>query len=122
MPACFGKATPTDGSVYGEPNVKQTKRAMLILGLCGTVAAAQDAAKKSTEDIRGQAQGFLVLVTYGVGMLLGAQVSGWVFNGIVPEPTVLPAWQPFWYLPAAFAAAVLLFFGASFRETASSTS
>ena len=36
--------------------------------------------KKSTPAIRGQAQGFLVLVTYGVGMLIGAQVAGNVYN------------------------------------------
>jgi nucleoside transporter len=70
--------------------------------------------KKSTGDIRGQAQGFLVLVTYGVGMLLGAQVSGWVFNALVTDPTVLPAWQRFWFLPGAFALGVLLFFAAAF--------
>jgi nucleoside transporter len=70
--------------------------------------------KKSTEDIRGQAQGFLVVVTYGVGMLLGAQVSGWVFNAIVSDPNVLASWQRFWLLPGAFALAVLLLFAASF--------
>jgi MFS family permease len=72
--------------------------------------------KKSTEDIRGQAQGFLVLVTYGVGMLVGAQISGWVFNAIVPDPAVLPSWQTFWWTPAAFAFAVLLFFAATFDD------
>jgi nucleoside transporter len=70
--------------------------------------------KKSTDDIRGQAQGFLVLVTYGVGMLLGAQISGWVFNLLVPDPGVLLAWRTFWLLPALFALAVLLFFSLSF--------
>jgi nucleoside transporter len=70
--------------------------------------------KKSSEDIRGQAQGFLVLVTYGVGMLLGAQVSGWVFNAMVKDPTALAQWHNFWLLPGAFALAVLLFFAASF--------
>jgi MFS family permease len=70
--------------------------------------------KKSTDDIRGQAQGLLVLVTYGVGMLLGAQVSGWVFNALVPDPNVLPAWRTFWFLPGAFALAVMLFFAATF--------
>jgi nucleoside transporter len=70
--------------------------------------------KKSTDDIRGQAQGFLVLVTYGVGMLLGAQVSGWVFNALVPDPNVLVSWQKFWLLPGVFALAVLAFFAASF--------
>jgi nucleoside transporter len=75
--------------------------------------------KKSTDDIRGQAQGFLVLVTYGVGMLLGAQVSGWVFNALVPDPSVLAAWQRFWFLPGAFALGVMFFFAAAFpREKA----
>src|SRR5919109_1995744 len=36
--------------------------------------------KKSTPGVRGQAQGFFVLVTYGVGMLIGAQIAGNVFN------------------------------------------
>lgn len=36
--------------------------------------------KRSTKEIRGQAQGFLVFATYGVGMLIGAQLSGTVFD------------------------------------------
>src|SRR5207244_1170536 len=36
--------------------------------------------KKSTPAVRGQAQGYLVLVTYGVGMLIGAQAAGPVSN------------------------------------------
>lgn len=83
--------------------------------------------KKSTAAIRGQAQGLLVLVTYGVGMLIGAQIAGQVYNGFLAgsEPLVLPddtltlaldQWQRFWYLPAAFAAAVALFFAVTFRD------
>jgi nucleoside transporter len=73
--------------------------------------------KKSTPAIRGQAQGFLVLVTYGVGMLIGAQVAGRVFNGFLGTASslTLEQWRSFWWLPAAFAAAVLLFFAAFFR-------
>jgi len=72
--------------------------------------------KNSSDDIRGQAQGFLVFITYGVGMLVGAQISGWVFNAIVPEPSMLEAWQVFWWIPAAFAGGVMLFFAATFRD------
>ena len=36
--------------------------------------------KKAPKEIRGQAQGFLVLVTLGLGMLVGAQVAGRIFN------------------------------------------
>jgi nucleoside transporter len=78
--------------------------------------------KKSTPAIRGQAQGFLVLVTYGVGMLIGAQVAGRVYNSFLggPEATslTLNQWAQFWWLPAAFAAAVLIFFAAFFKTTA----
>jgi nucleoside transporter len=74
--------------------------------------------KKSTPAIRGQAQGFLVLVTYGVGMLIGAQVAGRVYNAFLDGAGVLtlPAWQTFWLLPAAFAAGVMVFFALAFRE------
>ena len=74
--------------------------------------------KKSTAAVRGQAQGLLVLVTYGVGMLIGAQVAGNVYNrflGDAPALT-LPQWQRFWWIPAIFAAAILLFFVLTFRD------
>jgi nucleoside transporter len=72
--------------------------------------------KKSSSAIRGQAQGFLVLVTYGAGMLVGAQVAGWIFNAMVPDPSILAAWEGFWYLPAAFAGVVLLGFFVLFQD------
>jgi nucleoside transporter len=74
--------------------------------------------KKSTPAVRGQAQGFLVLVTYGVGMFIGAQVAGIVFNGFLGGDTTLAleAWQRFWVLPAAFAAFVLVGFLIAFRD------
>ena len=73
--------------------------------------------KKSTPAIRGQAQGFLVLVTYGVGMLIGAQVAGRVYTRFLGTATslTLEQWSSFWWLPAAFAAAVLVFFTLLFR-------
>jgi hypothetical protein len=74
--------------------------------------------KKSTPEIRGQAQGFFVLVTYGVGMLIGAQVSGNIYNRFLAgaPALALPDWQRFWWLPAGFAAAVMLFFALAFHD------
>jgi nucleoside transporter len=79
--------------------------------------------KKSTAAIRGQAQGFLVFVTYGVGMLIGAQVAGNVYNRFLGGATALtlPQWQSFWIIPAAFAAAVMIFFALAFRDRLSET-
>ena len=75
--------------------------------------------KKSTAAIRGQAQGFFVFVTYGVGMLIGAFVSGnLVYNrflGTAPALT-LDQWRSFWILPSAFALAVLIFFTLAFHD------
>jgi hypothetical protein len=58
-------------------------------------------------------------VTYGVGMLIGAQIAGRVYNRFLGGATALtlPLWRSFWILPAAFAAAVLVFFAVSFRPS-----
>ena len=74
--------------------------------------------KKSTPAVRGQAQGFLVLVTYGLGMFIGAQVAGALFNGFLGDAPALTLarWQDFWWVPAAFAFGVLLLFVATFRD------
>jgi len=76
--------------------------------------------KKSTPAVRGQAQGFLVLVTYGVGMLIGAWVSGQVYNGFLGAAAglTLQQWLSFWLLPAGFAVIVLVLFAALFRPDA----
>ena len=74
--------------------------------------------KKSTPAIRGQAQGMLVLITYGVGMLVGAQVAGNVFNSFLggAAALTLDQWQQFWFIPAAFAAVVMVGFAILFKD------
>jgi nucleoside transporter len=74
--------------------------------------------KVSTKEIRGQAQGFLVLMTYGVGMFIGAQISGWLHNSIVTSTGAEAAaqWQTFWTIPAVIAALVVVLFVVLFRD------
>ncbi len=74
--------------------------------------------KKSTPAVRGQAQGFFVLVTYGLGMFIGAQIAGTLFNAFLGDASVLTLarWQDFWLLPAGFALIVFLLFVFSFRD------
>ncbi len=72
--------------------------------------------KTASADIRGQAQGFVILATYGLGMLIGSQISGLLFNNIITGSS-LAEWQDFWIIPAIFAAAVMLFFGIMFKDT-----
>lgn len=74
--------------------------------------------KKSTPAVRGQAQGLIVLITYGVGMLIGAQVAGAVYNSFLEnaDTLTLMQWQNFWWIPAVFAAFVLVFFVLAFHD------
>lgn len=74
--------------------------------------------KRSSAAVRGQAQGFLVLVTYGVGMFIGSLIAGTVHNGFLSEGAealTLGQFAKFWPLPAAFAGVVLVLFAIFFR-------
>jgi MFS family permease len=63
--------------------------------------------KKTTPNIRGQVQGLLVLLTQGVGFLLGTQLSGAFVNRIGVDGMLAPAdWRLFWGI---FAGAALVF-------------
>ncbi len=74
--------------------------------------------KQCNDNNRGQAQGLLVLVTYGIGMLVGAQIAGIVYNKYLGDAAMLSAekWADFWWLPAMFAGGVALLFIAFFNE------
>lgn len=74
--------------------------------------------KKSTAEVRGQAQGLIILITYGVGMLIGAQLAGLLYNSFLGEATALTLnqWHDFWWVPAIFAGVVLLIFVALFDD------
>jgi nucleoside transporter len=68
-------------------------------------------------EIRAQAQGLFVLVSYGVGQGLGTLAAGWVFGTVVTGgEDVLNQWQTFWILPIIFGAIVTLFFGFGSRS------
>jgi MFS family permease len=65
--------------------------------------------------IRAQAQGFLVLVTQGIGMLIGNQVFGRIVTRYTGEDGAVD-WQTIWALPAGFALLVLVVFVVLFRD------
>jgi len=73
---------------------------------------------KAHEKIRGQAQGLIVLLTYGGGMLIGAQIAGLTYNSFLGETTVLTLdqWHNFWWMPAVFAGVVMVLFITLFKD------
>ena len=74
--------------------------------------------QQATSANRGQAQGLFVLVSSGLGMLIGAQVAGRIYNTFLgsTEALSLSDWQVFWILPAFLVILVLFLFAAGFGE------
>lgn len=73
---------------------------------------------KSNDKIRGQAQGLIVLITYGIGLLIGAQLAGLTYNIFLSDQAslTLDQWYQFWWVPAIFAAIVMVFFMLTFND------
>jgi nucleoside transporter len=84
---------------------------ILIHGLCYDfffVTGQIYVDKKTPPAVRGQIQGLLVLLTFGLGMFLGAQVSGFVVQAVSASDVIASAeqWRSFWGI---FSAAMLVF-------------
>lgn len=73
--------------------------------------------KETSTDVRGQVQGLLVLLTQGVGFLLGTQLSGSFFNShAVDGAMALSDWKSFWTMFAIAMAVFALAFVILFKE------
>ncbi len=74
--------------------------------------------REAPKELRASAQGFLVLITQGVGMLIGAQIAGALFA----QTGEGADWRTFWLYPCLFALAVLVVFVIAFRPRRSPVS
>jgi nucleoside transporter len=72
--------------------------------------------KKAPGEIRASAQGFIALITYGVGIGLGSVLSGIVVDAFTVD--TVKQWATIWWIPCAFAAVVALFFALTFKDRA----
>jgi MFS family permease len=70
--------------------------------------------KKAPREIRASAQGFIALITYGIGIGLGSVVSGKVVDAFTEGGT--KNWRMIWWIPCAFALVVSLLFAVAFRN------
>jgi len=69
---------------------------------------------RAGEKYKSAAQGLITLATYGVGMLVGFKVAGWVSDAYT-GPTGTD-FKMIWLIPAAIATAVLLMFLVLFKD------
>lgn len=70
--------------------------------------------KKAGEKIKNSAQGLFTVATYGVGMVIGTSFSGFVAERFKTESG--HDWTSIWYVPAAIAVFVLIYFLIFFKE------
>jgi nucleoside transporter len=67
------------------------------------------------DKVKGQAQSMIVMFTYGIGMLLGSQISGALYNHLVAGQVSAASWGMFWWIPAIAAAVIAVLFMFTFK-------
>ena len=76
--------------------------------------------RKAPKELQASAQGFITLCTYGLGMLIGAWISGLVVDAYA-VPGGGHRWAEMWYVPAVMAAVVTVLFAALFKDDVPAT-
>jgi nucleoside transporter len=71
--------------------------------------------RKAPKALQASAQGFISMATYGVGMLIGARISGLVVDAYARTGGG-HRWAEMWYVPAGMAAVVTILFALVFRD------
>jgi nucleoside transporter len=80
--------------------------------------------QKAPTALRAAAQGLITFITYGIGMFLGAYLSGWVvdlYASTSATGAISHDWRSIWMVPAIGSAIVLLVFWIGFRNEERST-
>jgi len=74
---------------------------------------------KAPKAIQASAQGFIALITYGVGLLIGAWISGAIvekYQLMEGGEIVGHSWQTIWIIPAVMAFVVIVLFSVFFKD------
>ncbi|MEQ8850365.1 MAG: nucleoside permease [Phycisphaerales bacterium] len=112
--ALFGLAW--DASPAAEHVIWMVLGGIILHGICYDfffVTGQIYTERRAPKEVRAQAQGFLVLVTQGVGMFIGNQVFGRLIARYTTDGAV--DWRTVWMIPAGFALAVLVVFVLLFK-------
>lgn len=70
--------------------------------------------------IQASAQGFIALITYGLGLLIGTKISGVVvkmYETELASGVFVHDWKSIWLIPAVMAAVIIIVFAIFFKES-----
>jgi nucleoside transporter len=70
---------------------------------------------KAGDKYKSSAQGLITLATYGVGMLIGFAVAGWITDNYKTATGTIN-WEMVWIIPAGIALAVFVLFALTFND------
>jgi nucleoside transporter len=70
---------------------------------------------KAGDKYKSAAQGLITLATYGVGMLIGFAVAGWITDNYKTTTGTIN-WEMVWIIPAGIALAVFVLFALTFND------
>lgn len=108
---------------YGNigPNLWMLYAGIVLHGICYDfffVTGQIYTDNKAGESIKSAAQGIITFGTYGVGMLIGSYVSGFLTEryAITINGVLSYQWQLVWLMPAMIAGVVLIAFAALFSD------
>lgn len=62
------------------------------------------------EKVKGQVQSMIVMFIYGIGMLLGLQIFGVLYNYLVVGQSVFQVWVIFWWILVVVVVVIVLIF------------
>ncbi|MBI9018696.1 MAG: MFS transporter [Phycisphaerae bacterium] len=78
--------------------------------------------KKAPKEIQASAQGLITLITFGLGWLIGSNLSGQIINHYATETTIegiktiTHDWHTIWLYPVFMAIGIMLFFLFTFKD------
>jgi nucleoside transporter len=109
----FGNATNLIGMFY---------LAIILHGICFDfffVTGQVYVDRKAPSGLRASAQGLITFITYGVGMFLGAWLSGRIvdlYATVSVKGELVHSWRSIWLVPAIGSAAILMAFLLTFKR------
>lgn len=105
----FGIGNPGDGFVFLVLSMIVYGMAFDFFNISGSIFVDREVDTK----IRASAQGLFIIMTNGIGAIIGSLASGWIVKHFTHDGVT--AWQTVWFILAGYAFVIMVLFAILFR-------